>query len=80
MWTIHDIEVIFHHYCSTAPWRYGQTDAYKNSVHKLWVHEMLDSKTSPHVTPKGCAFIDMLRATPAPVEGFFDPRVTEDAA
>jgi hypothetical protein len=80
MWTIHDLEVLFHHYCSIGPWPKGQTDAYRNSIHKLWVYEMLDSKERCHVTPKGCAFIDMLRNTPAPEQGWYDPRVKEDAA
>jgi hypothetical protein len=80
MWTIHDIEVIFHHYYSTAPWPRGRTNPYEDSVHKLWVHGMLTDKSNPHVTPKGCTFIDMLRNTPAPVAGFYDPRIKEDAA
>jgi hypothetical protein len=78
MWTIHDIEVIFHHYCSLSPWPRGQTEAYKASMHKLWIHEMISREG--HVTPKGCTFIDMLRNTPAPVAGFYDPRVKEEAA
>jgi hypothetical protein len=77
MWTIHDIEVILHLFCSTAPWPRGQTDAYKNSVHKLGINGMVKNG---RVTPKGCTFITMLQKTPAPVEGFFDPRIREDAA
>jgi hypothetical protein len=78
MWTIHDLEVLFHHYCSMAPWRYGQTEAYKNSMHRLMCEEMITE--AHHVTPKGCAFINMLQNTPAPEQGWYDPRVTEDAA
>lgn len=77
MWTIHDIEVVFHHYYSTSPWARGRTEAYSASVEKLFEAGLMDRADFPHVTPKGVAFINMLRRTPCPVEGYYDPRIDE---
>jgi hypothetical protein len=80
MWTIHDLEVLFHHYCSTAPWPRPQYPAYEASLRKLWVYGLIDSVDDKHVTPKGCALINIILKTPLPEQGWFDPRVTETAA
>jgi hypothetical protein len=78
MWTIYDIEVLMHHHCSMQPWPRGRSNPYEVSVEKLRKHDLMSS--TGHVTPRGCAFIGMLQKTPVPIDGFCDPRVTEEVA
>jgi hypothetical protein len=78
MWTIHDIEVMLWHFITPAPWPRGQTDAYTKSCLKLARHGLLTETFK--ATPRGCTFITMLQKTPVPVDGFCDPRVTENVA
>lgn len=79
-WTIHDIQVMFHHFChDTLQWPYGDTPAYQSSIRDLVSYGLLCEKWDNgrkyyKVTDKGVFFIDMLRRTPVPVVKYIDPR------
>jgi len=74
-WTIHDLEVLFHYRCCpTVAWPYGETPAHGTTVSKLVEAGLMDRADFPAVTERGLAFIDMLLATPVPVQKFVDPR------
>jgi hypothetical protein len=79
MWSIHDIEVLFHTYSSGADWRHGPTMALRESANRLHEAGLICQPGEGYqyvVTPKGEAFIQILLATPVPiaVEKFVDPR------
>lgn len=79
MWSIHDIEVLFHTYASTAEWPYGSSPALRESTIRLHREGLICQPGDDFkyvVTPKGEAFIQILLATPVPVvvEKYVDPR------
>lgn len=76
--TPHDIEVLLHHHCSTAPWRSTTAPAYHGSCEMLTGAGALDYADGIlRTTPLGKAWVEVLCNTPCPRAAFLDEQGRE---
>ena len=83
MTTLNDIDVMMHYYVSPRPHERVNAPAVQEAINMFVKNGMLrpskDNKDSRFcVTAKGRVWIDMLLATPFPVERFVDPRTLKE--
>ncbi len=80
----HDINVLLHHYSSTAQWPLGNTEAYRSSLEWMFHNGLCDrADMFARLTARGNALVRMLCATPLPEQRFINPltnEAVEDAA
>lgn len=78
-WSLFQLDVIFHHYCSSGQFREGDyPPIYEGEVANLVAMGVLEEGPDggrPYVTTKlGNALVRLIESTPLPIEVFVDPR------
>lgn len=81
IWSPHDIEVLLHHYCSSAPWPRAEAPAYRDSILRMTQDDLIGASDIDAgiavTTDRAAALVRMWCEQPVPIMKFVDPRFEE---